>query len=94
MQLDADTGWAPIDIPYDWRGFKINLRDAISVMKTKLALNMIPAGHTIADCTPEQHAALLALSMTLNGGRVATIDYQTGKQAVHIFGSEEKRFAR
>jgi hypothetical protein len=76
--------------PRDWRGFKINLRDAVSGMKTKLALNIIPAGHTIADCTPEQHAALLALSVTLNGGRAAIVEYKNGKPLMHIVGPQER----
>jgi len=59
--------------PANWRGVKVNLPEAVSSTQTNLPLEVIPAGRTIDDSTPDQLALLLAFGVRRDGGRAATV---------------------
>jgi hypothetical protein len=78
-----------LGLPDDWRGMQVNLTECVPTMKTNLPLEVIPAGYTIDDCTPDQLAMLLAVGVTRAGGRAATIRKNNGEVRVLIFKSRE-----
>ena len=58
--------------PANWRGVKVNLPEAVSSTQTNLPLEVIPAGRTIDDGSPDQLALLLAFGVRRDGGRAAS----------------------
>ena len=50
------------DFPANWRGVKVNLPEVVSSTQTNLPLEVIPAGRTIDDGSPDQLALLLAFA--------------------------------
>jgi len=63
------------ELPADWREFKINVPTAASRFGARLPLDVIGAGDSIDDSTPEQLAMLLAFGVRRDGGRAAVVDY-------------------
>ena len=78
-----------LGLPDDWRGMQVDLTECVSTMTTNLPLEVIPAGYTIDDCTPDQLAMLLAVGVTRAGGRAATIRKNNGEVRVLVFKSRE-----
>ena len=76
-------------LPDDWRGMRVNLPEVISATKTNLPLDVIPAGCTIDDSTPDQLALLLAFGVRRDGGRAAILRQNTGAANVEIFAPRE-----
>jgi hypothetical protein len=79
----------PPGLPADWRGMTVNLPVAVSTTKTNLPLEVIPAGHTIEDSTPDQLALLLAFGVRRDGGRAAILRQSNGAVSVEIFTPRE-----
>ena len=75
----------PPGLPDDWRHMRVNLPEAVSVTKTNLHLELIQAGRTIDDCTPDQLALLLAFGVRRDGGRAAIIRRSNGAESVEFF---------
>jgi hypothetical protein len=75
----------PPALPDDWRGMRVNLIEAVSATKTNLPLEVIQAGRTIDDCTPDQLALLLAFGVRRDGGRAAIIRRNNGAESVEFF---------
>jgi hypothetical protein len=78
---EARLAWgAPGDIgPADWRGFEINIPGVVAVMETKLPLE-ITRGADLDTVNPDALAALLAIGVMRQGGRVAI--YRNGHLAI------------
>jgi len=76
-------------LPGDWRGMKVNLPEAISTTTTNLPLEVIAAGRTIDDTTPDQFALLLAFGVRRDGGRAAILRQNNGAVSVEIFTPRE-----
>ncbi len=53
----------PPGFPDGWHGMKVNLPEVVSATTTNLPLEVIPAGRTIDDSTPDQLALLLAFGV-------------------------------
>jgi hypothetical protein len=83
----ADIPWwqLPPGLPNDWRGMKVNLPEAVSATSTNLPLEVIPAGRTIDDCSPDQYALLLAFGVRRDGGRAAILRQNNGAVSVELF---------
>jgi hypothetical protein len=79
----------PPGLPADWRGMTVNLPAAVSATKTNLPLEVIPAGRTIDDSTPDQLALLLAFGVRRDGGRAAILRQNNGAVSVEIFTPRE-----
>jgi hypothetical protein len=75
----------PPGLPDDWRGMRVNLTEAVSATKTNLPLDVIQAGRTIDDSTPDQLALLLAFGVRRDGGRAAIIRRNNGAESVEFF---------
>ena len=75
----------PPGLPDDWRHMRVNLPEAVSVTKTNLQLELLQAGRTIDDCTPDQLALLLAFGVRRDGGRAAILSHNNGAVSVKIF---------
>jgi hypothetical protein len=75
----------PPGLPDDWRHMRVNLPQAVSATKTTLPLEVIQAGRTIDDCTPDQFALLLAFAVRRDGGRAAIIRRNNGAESVEFF---------
>ena len=75
----------PPGLPDDWRHMRVNLPQAVSATKTTLPLEVIQAGRTIDDCTPDQFALLLAFGVRRDGGRAAIIRRNNGAESVEFF---------
>ena len=84
---EAHIKWRelPPDLLNDWRGMQVNLPEAVSATKTNLPLEVIKAGRTIDDCTPDQFALLLAFGVRRDGGRAAIIRRNNGAESVEFF---------
>ena len=52
---------------------------------TKLPLEVISAGRTIDDCSPDQLALLLAFGVRRDGGRAAILRQNNGAVSVELF---------
>ena len=76
-------------LPDDWRGMQVNLAEAVSTTTTKLPLEVISAGRTIDDCSPDQLALLLAFGVRRDGGRAAILRQNDGAVSVEIFTPRE-----
>jgi len=76
-------------LPDDWRGMKVNLPEAVSTTITNLPLEVIPAGRSIDDSTPDQLALLLAFGVRRDGGRAAILRQNNGAVSVEIFTPRE-----
>jgi hypothetical protein len=76
-------------LPDDWRGMKVNLPEAVSTTITNLPLEVIPAGRSIDDSTPDQLALLLAFGVRRDGGRAAILRQNNGTVSVEIFTPRE-----
>jgi hypothetical protein len=72
-------------LPADWFSMKVNLPEVVSATKTNLPLEVIPAGRTIDDSTPDQLALLLAFGVRRDGGRAAILRQNNGAVSVEIF---------
>jgi hypothetical protein len=72
-------------LPDDWRGMQVNLPEAVSTTTTKLPLEVISAGRTIDDCSPDQLALLLAFGVRSDGGRAAILRQHNGAVSVELF---------
>ena len=79
----------PPGLPDDWRHMRVNLPEAVSVTKTNLQLELLQAGRTIDDCTPDQLALLLAFGVRRDGGRAAILHLNNGAVSVDIFTPQE-----
>jgi hypothetical protein len=75
--------------PADWRGVKVNLPEVVSSTQTNLPLEIIPAGRTIDDGSPDQLALLLAFGVRRYGGRAAILRQNNGVVSVEIFTPRE-----
>ena len=75
----------PPGLPDDWRHIRVNLPKAVSATETNLPLEVIKAGRTIDDCTPDQFALLLAFGVRRDGGRAAIIRRNNGAESVEFF---------
>lgn len=75
----------PPGLPDDWRGMQVNLPEAVSTTTTKLPLEVISAGRTIDDCSPDQLALLLAFGVRRDGGRAAILCQHNGMVSVELF---------
>jgi hypothetical protein len=75
--------------PDGWRSMKVNLPEVIWATKTNLPLEVIPAGRTIDDSTPDQLALLLAFGVRRDGGRAAILRQNNGAVSVEIFTPRE-----
>ena len=84
---EAHIKWRglPPGLPNDWRGMQVNLPEAVSATKTNLPLEVIPAGRTIDDSTPDQLALLLAFGVRRDGGRAAILRQNNGAVSVEFF---------
>ncbi len=71
--------------PADWFSMKVNLPEVVSATKTNLPLEVIPAGRTIDDCSPDQFALLLAFGVRRDGGRAAILRQNNGAVSVELF---------
>ena len=76
-------------LPDDWRGMRVNLPEVVSSTTTNLPLEVIPAGRTIDDSTPDQLALLLAFGVRRDGGRAAILRQNNGAVSVEIFTPRE-----
>ena len=76
-------------LPDGWCGMKVNLPEVVSSTKTNLPLEVIPAGRTIDDSTPDQLALLLAFGVRRDGGRAAILRQNNGAVSVEIFTPRE-----
>ena len=79
----------PPGFPDGWHGMKVNLPEVVSATKTNLPLEVIPAGRSIDDCSPDQLALLLAFGVRRDGGRAAILRQNTGAVSVEIFAPRE-----
>jgi hypothetical protein len=79
----------PPGLPEDWRGMRVNLTEVVSATKTNLPLEVIQAGRTIGDSSPDQLALLLAFGVRRDGGRAAIIRRNNGAESVEIFVPRE-----
>ena len=75
--------------PANWRGVKVNLPEVVSSTQTNLPLEVIPAGRTIDDGSPDQLALLLAFGVRRDGGRAAILRQNDGAVSVEIFTPRE-----
>ncbi len=75
--------------PADWFSMKVNLPEVVSATKTNLPLEVIPAGRTIDDSTPDQLALLLAFGVRRDGGRAAILRQNHGAVSVELFTPRE-----
>jgi len=75
--------------PANWRGVKVNLPKVVRSTKTNLPLEIIPAGRTIDDGSPDQLALLLAFGVRREGGRAAILRQNNGAVSVDIFTPRE-----
>jgi urease gamma subunit len=84
---EAHIEWRelPPGLPNDWRGMQVNLPEAVSATTTHLPLEVIPAGRTIDDCSPDQFALLLAFGVRRDGGRAAILRQNNGAVSVELF---------
>ena len=72
-------------LPDDWRSMRVNLPEVVSSTTTNLPLEVIPAGRTIDDSTPDQLALLLAFGVRRDGGRAAILRQNNGAVSVELF---------
>lgn len=72
-------------LPIDWHGMQVNLPEAVSSTTTILLLEVISAGRTTDDCSPDQLALLLAFGVRRDGGRAAILSQQNGTVSVELF---------
>jgi hypothetical protein len=79
----------PPSLLADWRGMRVNLPEVVSATTTNLPLEVIPAGRTIDDSTPDQLALLLAFGVRRDGGRAAILRQNNGTVSVEIFTPRE-----
>ena len=79
----------PPGLPADWRGMRVNLPEVVSSTTTNLPLEVIPAGCTIDDSTPDQLALLLAFGVRRDGGRAAILRQNNGAVSVELFTPRE-----
>jgi hypothetical protein len=88
---EADIEWRELGpgVPADWRSMKVNLPEVVSTTTTNLPLEVIPAGRTIDDSTPDQLALLLAFGVRRDGGRAAILRQNNGAVSVEIFTPRE-----
>jgi hypothetical protein len=84
---EAHIEWheLPPGLPDDWRHMRVNLTEVVSATRTNLPLEVIQAGRTIDDCTPDQLSLLLAFGVRRDGGRAAIIRRNNGAESVEIF---------
>ena len=82
-------GPPPPGLPDDWRGVQVNLPKAASTTTTKLPLEVISAGLTIDDCSPDQLALLLAFGVRRDGCRAAILRQSNGAVSVELFIPQE-----
>ena len=88
----AHIAWRELPLPGlpdDWRSMRVNLPEVISSTTTNLPLEVIPAGRTIDDSTPDQLALLLAFGVRRDGGRAAILRQNNGAVSVEIFTPRE-----
>ena len=76
-------------LPNDWCSMKVNLPEVVSATTTNLPLEVIPAGRTIDDSTPDQLALLLAFGVRRDGGRAAILRQNNGAVSVELFTPRE-----
>ncbi|MGA8612838.1 MAG: hypothetical protein WB760_14300 [Xanthobacteraceae bacterium] len=83
----ADIDWRelPPGFPVGWRSMQVDLPGVVSATTTNLPLEVIPAGGTIDDCSPDQLALLLAFGVRRDGGRAAILRYDNGAVSVELF---------
>ncbi len=79
----------PPGLPADWFSMKVNLPEVVSATQTNLPLEVIPAGRTIVDGSPDQLALLLAFGVRRDGGRAAILRQNNGTVSVEIFTPRE-----
>jgi hypothetical protein len=65
-------GTPPIQLPKDWRGFKINVPEVVSNTQTKLPLE-ITKGADLDCATPDTLNLLLAMGVNRQGGNAACV---------------------
>ena len=75
--------------PDGWCGMKVNLPEVVSSTQTNLPLEVIPAGRSIDDSTPDQLALLLAFGVRRDGGRAAILRQNNGVVSVELFTPRE-----
>ena len=88
----AQIAWRELPLPGlpdDWRGMRVDLPEVVSSTTTNLPLEVIPAGRTIDDSTPDQLALLLAFGVRRDGGRAAILRQNNGAVSVEIFTPRE-----
>ena len=88
----AQIAWRELPLPGlpdDWRSMRVNLPEVVSATTTNLPLEVIPAGRTIDDSTPDQLALLLAFGVRRDGGRAAILRQNNGAVSVEIFTPRE-----
>jgi hypothetical protein len=87
-----DIGWCD-GVLSDGRAYraemKVNLPEVVSSTQTNLPLEVIPAGRTIDDGSPDQLALLLAFGVRRDGGRAAILRQNDGAVSVEIFTPRE-----
>jgi hypothetical protein len=71
--------------PADWFSMKVNLPEVVWSTKTNLPLEVIPAGRSIDDSTPDQLALLLAFGVRRDGGRAAILRQNNGAVSAELF---------
>ncbi len=89
---EAHIAWRELPLPGlpdDWRGMRVNLPEVVSSTTTNLPLEVIPAGRTIDDSTPDQLALLLAFGVRRDGGRAAILRQNNGAVSVELFTPRE-----